>query len=91
MDTKKPFCYKCLLEELNDASIAEQVKHTLSLIPEGQKVTDNVYRERLACCKTCEKLVSGMCRVCGCFVEVRAVYRRKSCPDVHPKWERTEN
>lgn len=90
MDTKKPFCPKCLLEELNDASITEQVRHTLSLIPDGQKVPETVYLERLAVCRNCDKLVSGMCRVCGCFVEVRAVYRKKSCPELHPKWQKTE-
>lgn len=83
---KKPFCYKCLLEELNDATIYEQVQHTLSLIPEREKTDPETYRIRLNVCRDCDKLVSGMCRVCGCFVEVRAVYQKKHCPDLHPGW-----
>ncbi|MCI6019094.1 MAG: DUF6171 family protein [Clostridiales bacterium] len=27
-----------------------------------------------------------MCRICGCFVEMRAAIKVKSCPDVVPKW-----
>lgn len=52
------------------------------------KVSEDVYEQRLARCKECEKLMDGMCRVCGCYVELRAAMKKNRCPLVHPKWER---
>ncbi len=83
---KKPFCTRCLLEELDDETIYETVQRTIRSISEEKRTGETEYRARLMGCKECEKLVQGMCRVCGCFVEVRAAYRKKNCPDVHPKW-----
>ncbi|MDY3745248.1 MAG: DUF6171 family protein [Lachnospiraceae bacterium] len=37
-------------------------------------------------CRQCDRLLNGMCRICGCFVEMRAAIKVKSCPDVVPKW-----
>ena len=34
-----------------------------------------------------ERLMSGMCRLCGCFVELRAVQKVRKCPDLPAKWE----
>ena len=83
---KKPFCTRCLLEELDDETIYETVQRTIRSIPEEKRTGETEYRKRLNGCKECEKLVQGMCRVCGCFVEVRAAYVRKKCPDIHPRW-----
>lgn len=52
------------------------------------KVDDEVYEERLALCKQCEKLYQGMCRICGCYVELRAVMKKNGCPLVKPMWTR---
>ena len=34
--------------------------------------------------KECEKLLSGMCRMCGCYVEMRAAIALRDCPG--KKW-----
>ena len=57
-------------------------------IDEDLKVPASVYEERLQECKECEKLANGMCRICGCYVELRAVMKKNICPMVHPRWTR---
>ena len=42
------------------------------------------YERRLSICKECEKLLSGMCRMCGCYVEMRAAIALRDCPG--KKW-----
>ena len=54
------------------------------------KVSSERYEERLALCKECEKLYQGMCRICGCYVELRAVMKKNSCPLVKPAWTRVQ-
>lgn len=83
---KKPFCTRCLLEELDDETIYETVQRTIRSIPAESRTEESKYRMRLEKCKECDKLVQGMCRVCGCFVEVRAAYDKKKCPGIHPMW-----
>ncbi|HJD32696.1 MAG TPA: hypothetical protein H9912_12265 [Candidatus Eisenbergiella stercorigallinarum] len=43
-----------------------------------------LYEERLSCCRGCGLLLSGMCRACGCFVELRAAIASNRCP--YEKW-----
>lgn len=48
-------------------------------------VENELYNKRLAFCKKCEYLISGMCRKCGCYVEIRAALKDKVCPDYDSK------
>lgn len=48
------------------------------------KAEQAVYEDRLALCKQCDYLNEGLCRACGCFVELRAVVERNRCP--YEKW-----
>lgn len=56
-----------------------------NLNPED-KVTDEQYEQRLLMCRQCEHLLSGMCRKCGCYVEMRAAMKIRHCPDVPGRW-----
>ncbi|MCM1175820.1 MAG: DUF6171 family protein [Blautia sp.] len=49
------------------------------------KAGQPVYEERLDCCRNCDLLLDGMCRACGCFVELRAALRKNACP--YDKWK----
>lgn len=49
-----------------------------------QRASDELYAERLAVCQECEYLVSGLCRACGCYVEIRALTAARKCP--YEKW-----
>ncbi|MCI9073703.1 MAG: hypothetical protein HFH80_13060, partial [Lachnospiraceae bacterium] len=44
------------------------------------KAPEAIYEERLAVCKDCDLLLEGMCRVCGCYVELRAAMKKNACP-----------
>ncbi len=55
-------------------------------LDESDRVTQNVYEERLQICNGCKNLTRGMCRLCGCFVELRAALKVRKCPDIPCKW-----
>ena len=42
---------------------------------------------RIALCRTCPHLDEGTCRLCGCYVEYRAAFELKDCPDLPSRWE----
>ena len=44
------------------------------------------YKSRLDICKQCDNLVNGMCKICGCFVEVRAAVKNNYCPNIEKYW-----
>ena len=69
-------CRKCLLEDTDDKSLYEKIKRT----------DDKEYRRRLELCRQCDKLLAGMCRVCGCFVEILAANRNGFCPGEKHVW-----
>ncbi len=43
-----------------------------------------LYEDRLAVCRECGMLLEGMCRSCGCYVELRAAVEKNGCP--REKW-----
>ena len=45
-----------------------------------EKADDGVYKARLNVCGECEHLISGTCMKCGCYVELRAAYKKNKCP-----------
>ena len=62
----------------------------IAQIDKDLKVEDEEYQDRLAKCKECDNLLSGMCRICGCFVEMRAVMKKNHCPAVEKRWRSEE-
>ena len=72
-------CKRCLLSELSDDQYYKTVYEYIAGIPEDEKAAPDEFRRRLSICKSCNELVNGMCRQCGCFVEARAAKKRKSC------------
>jgi len=84
---EKEFCRRCLLsEDSGNKALAQLVTEYLAAIPQEQKVEEDIYTLRLHECKMCDYLLSGMCRVCGCYVEVRAVRHFLHCPDTPARW-----
>ena len=80
-DEKLRRCKKCLLRDM-----AEQEEYFQSLrdyienLDTDIKAPDPLYEDRLAACRECEQLLAGMCRSCGCYVELRAVITKNRCP-----------
>ncbi|MBO5057160.1 MAG: hypothetical protein J6C64_12510 [Lachnospiraceae bacterium] len=56
----------------------------ISNLDETIKTNQPLYEKRLMICKNCDLLTDGMCKACGCFVEMRAAIRKNSCP--YEKW-----
>lgn len=81
MDSQR-ICKKCLTREM--AESGEQFKNMWDYIDNlsgDVKTSDPEYERRLSICKECEMLLAGMCRKCGCYVEMRAALKTNECPD----------
>lgn len=78
-------CKKCLLLEAGEAAAFQTVSDYLKTLDKALVVDNNLYAERLSHCKNCDNLISGMCRKCGCYVEIRAALKDKDCPDFDDK------
>lgn len=78
-------CKKCLLLEAGEEASYKTVKDYISNLNSDLKVTNDEYNRRLDICKNCDYLIAGMCRKCGCYVEIRAILKNKSCPSADNK------
>ncbi len=78
-------CKKCLLLEAGEERSFRGVSDYIDNIDSALKVDEDVYKKRLSLCKVCDNLISGMCLKCGCYVEIRAVLKDKSCPNFDDK------
>jgi hypothetical protein len=46
-----------------------------------EKVTVGLHKKRVAICNSCpEKMQTGNCSICGCFVNDKAKYTDEECP-----------
>lgn len=79
-------CEKCLFREMSDNEYFRYIQNYLTTMEQDSRVTDIEYSERLEECKICRYLQNGMCRLCGCFVEIRCASKNRHCPDTSPKW-----
>ncbi len=80
------FCKKCLLKDMPEDAYFKNLYEYINSIDVDLKVDTSTYETRLQICKECDNLLSGMCRICGCFVELRAVMKKNTCPNVDKKW-----
>ena len=81
---------RCLLREAGEAEMAAAIAEYVAGLDEAVRTDEADYRARLAVCEDCEQLLSGTCRLCGCYVETRAAKKGLSCPMVPPRWTRIE-
>lgn len=82
-------CKKCLPGQELDEIYFQNLTRYIERMDEFVKVDQETYERRLAFCGSCEKQMKGMCRLCGCFVELRAAQKMQKCPDIPAKWERS--
>ncbi|PSW10303.1 hypothetical protein C9J01_19025 [Photobacterium rosenbergii] len=76
-------CKACIMAKI-DAEFAANLEQKIKHIDDELKVDPSTYQERMSICEGCEKLIQGICRACGCYVELRGVMRRNTCP--YNKW-----
>lgn len=85
MTGKKP-CFRCLLMEADESQLYGVIQQRIAAMPEPQRASQEEYQRRLALCGECGELVSGTCRKCGCYVELRAAKKTSVCPHEKPRW-----
>jgi hypothetical protein len=78
MDNK---CKKCLLLEAGEKVTYEEIMQFVAGLDKAELADESVIASRLAQCKECDNLISGMCLKCGCYVEIRARLKNSDCPD----------
>ena len=81
---------RCLLKEAGEAEMAASIAEYVALLDESIRTPEDDYRARLTLCQDCPELLSGTCRLCGCYVETRAAKNGQQCPMVPPRWTRIE-
>jgi predicted Zn-ribbon and HTH transcriptional regulator len=80
-------CKKCLLLEAGEGITYNEIMQYISTIDKNELVDENTFQSRINFCKNCDYLISGMCRKCGCYVEVRARLKNTTCPNYdNRKW-----
>ena len=85
-DTGRQPCRRCLLSEIDRDGAYKTVTEYIASLDESVKCPPDEYADRLNICKACDHLADGMCALCGCFVEVRAVKANQICPDLPRRW-----
>ena|GEM_PF-16268 len=79
-------CKKCLIKDTPQKEYFQNMYDYIDRLDTDIKVADTIYTERLNACKTCPYLQCGMCKICGCFVEVRAAIKSNDCPAIEKYW-----
>lgn len=78
-------CKRCLTREMAEGEDFRSMWELIENMDPDIKTADYVYGKRLVICKECDMLLQGMCRKCGCYVELRAAVAKNSCPS--GKWQ----
>ena len=69
---------------LGPCALVRSLREYIANLDPDIKASEPLYEDRLAVCKECDMLLDGMCRSCGCYVELRAVIEKNICP--REKW-----
>lgn len=68
--------------------MARVIAEYVASLDESVRTPEDAYRARLAICEGCDQLLSGTCRLCGCYVETRAAKKGQNCPMVPARWNK---
>ena len=80
-------CRRCLLQDMADENdYYQSVLRYRATMPKKLRTPDEEYAARLAACRQCDALENATCRICGCYVEMRAARRDQHCPRVQGPW-----
>lgn len=85
-DHPQRFCRKCLLQDIAEEDFLRNMRQYIEGLDEDIKTEEPEYQRRLQLCCQCSKLMRGLCRVCGCFVEYRAAVKKNHCPGPDKLW-----
>ena len=80
-------CKRCLLLQAAEEDTYRDIQAQIDKIAPEEKAEAELYDKRLAACRECDQLLSGVCMKCGCYVEFRAAFKTMKCPNVKDrKW-----
>ena len=80
-------CKRCLLLQAAEEDTYRDIQAQIGKIAPEEKAEAELYDKRLAACRECDQLLSGVCMKCGCYVEFRAAFKAMKCPNVkNRKW-----
>lgn len=80
-----PQCRRCLTRDLvGEEEYFRSLHDYIANLDSDIRTDAPLYAERLNVCRECDMLFQGMCRSCGCYVELRAAIARNCCP--RKKW-----
>ena len=71
-----------------NANEKEKIKSEEQIVELEKKTEEKDYKERLGICMDCDNLINGMCKLCGCYVEMRAAVKKNYCPNIERKWDK---
>lgn len=74
------YCPHCEAPVFDKNLYEGQVIAYINTLPEEIKAPPEEYKRRLLICEGCEELTGHTCRLCGCYVEMRAAKHMLSCP-----------
>lgn len=78
-------CRKCLLRDMKgQEEYFRSLREYIENLDMDIRASGPLYEDRIHVCRECGMLLEGMCRRCGCYVELRAAVLKNHCPD--EKW-----
>lgn len=78
-------CTRCLTRDMTGREeYFRSLREYIDNMDADIKTSASLYEDRLNVCRGCEMLLEGMCRSCGCYVELRAAVAKNGCPG--EKW-----
>ena len=78
-------CRKCLIRDMaGREDYFRSLREYIANLDKDIRASESLYEQRLAVCGECGLLLEGMCRICGCYVELRAAVGKNNC--LKQKW-----
>lgn len=75
-------CRRCLTRDMaGQEQYFRSLHEYIANLDSDVRTEEILYEKRLSVCRECDMLLQGMCRKCGCYVELRAAIGTNVCPD----------
>lgn len=75
-------CRRCLTRDMaGQEEYFRSLHEYIANLDSDIRAEEILYEKRLSVCRECDMLLQGMCRKCGCYVELRAAIGTNVCPD----------
>lgn len=75
-------CRRCLTRDMaGQEEYFRSLHEYIANLDSDIRTEEILYEKRLSVCRECDMLLQGMCRKCGCYVELRAAIGTNVCPD----------